>query len=85
MKLFRKKVYRYLGHTSRNFQHEISSSKEIEMRLCSVCGKPITGKVYYCTKCNKYFGIECIVHVMGGFICPLCDEITFLKTVKVVS
>jgi transcription initiation factor IIE alpha subunit len=85
MKVFKKKDYRNLGHSSRKFQHEITSNKEMDVRICSVCGKPNAGKVFYCPKCNKYYGLECAVHTMGGFTCPLCDEVTFLKTVKVVS
>jgi len=84
MKIFKKKAYRYLGHASRNFQHKIEPENEADVRICSVCGKPISGKIFYCSKCNKYYGLECSVHAMGGFTCPLCDEITFLKTVKVV-
>ncbi|GEM_PF-6263691 len=84
MKLFKKKVYRYLGHTSRNYQHEVASSNEVEVRICSVCGKPITGKIFYCPKCDKYYGLECTVRAMGSFTCPRCNELTFLKTVKVV-
>ena len=84
MKLFKKKAYRYLGHASRNFQYEISSDKEIDVIICSGCGKPITGKIFYCPRCSKYYGLECVVRAMGGFTCPQCDDVTFLKTVKVV-
>lgn len=85
MKIFKKKVYRYLGHTSRNFQHEVSSHEEADVRICSVCGKLITGKIFYCPVCKKYYELGCVVHVMGSFTCPLCNEISFLKTVKIIS
>ena len=85
MKLFKKKVYKYLGHAPRKFQHRVSPIDEVDVRICAVCGEKIMGKIFYCPVCRKYYGLECVVHAIGGFTCPHCKEISFLQTVKITS
>ncbi len=85
MSLFKKKNYKYLGSISHSFKHKIPSDNEEKVRVCSVCGEVITGKIYYCPVCKKYYNVECVVSTVGGCTCPVCEDITFLKTVIVIA
>ena len=78
-------MYKHLGTSSHSFKHKISSYRKEEIRVCAFCGEILTGKIYYCPVCKKYYGVECVVSSVGGCTCPVCEDLTFLKTVVVIA
>ncbi len=81
MSIFKKKIYKKLGTSSHSFKHKNPSDEEVKIRVCPVCREVITGKIYYCPACKEYYNVECVVSSVGGCTCPVCEDITFLKTV----
>ncbi len=69
--------------SSHSFKHRISFNIEKTTLVCGLCGEDIKGEVLYCPVCNKYYSTKCAINSFGGYICPMCEGLTFLKTVFV--
>jgi hypothetical protein len=85
MRLFKKKIYKTLGINSQSFKLKIPSDRSGNIRICSGCEEIITGKIYYCPKCKKYYGFKCVTSSVGGCTCSVCEEVTYLKTVHIIG
>lgn len=85
MKIFKKKISMNSNTLSHGNTHTIGINTEHPEKFCTSCGKPITGDLYYCLFCRKYYDIECVTKTIGGYVCPKCNKLTFLKPAKVSS
>jgi hypothetical protein len=85
MKLFKKKTFKKLGINSQDFKLTIPFDRIEDLRICSGCGEVITGKIYYCPVCKKYYDFKCVNTSIGGCTCAECKEVTFLKTVIIIG
>ena len=83
MKLIKRKIYKKQAFRVNKVKHTISVEEEDYIRVCSNCGRQIPGTFYYCPRCRKHFGFQCVIHTIGGNACPQCNEFTFLKIVEV--
>lgn len=79
MALFKKK-YKIIGEVSHRHKHSVSAQEGKKARICSLCGKTMRIKSYYCPVCKRYYCIKCSIQTLGGSVCPNCEGMNFLKT-----
>ena len=85
MKIFKKRIFVDSSNSTYKNRNNFVLDTESSVKICAKCGKPITGDLYYCLFCRTYYDLDCVTKAVGGYKCPRCTKLNFLKPVKVSS